>query len=159
MSSDGRWVTSMSPTVTVPSRTSTAPTTLLSRVLFPDPFGPTMETIRPGSASRDTPRTTGAPPYPATTPARRSEAPVRESSADKVGLHNLGTAAKRGHRSLGEHCSLGHDDDRVAELVHDGELVLDHHDRHSLLAERHQFGADLAGELGVDPGERLVEQE
>ena len=38
------------------------PTNALSRVLFPEPFGPTIETTSPGAARTETVRITGSPP-------------------------------------------------------------------------------------------------
>ena len=53
------------------------------------------------------------------------------------------------HRALGEHRALGHDDHRVAELVHDRQLVLDHDHRHARLAQRDELHADLVGQPRV----------
>ena len=57
----GHPVTSWSPTRTVPDRISTSPTTPLSSVLLPDPFGPTIDTTSPGATVIETPWTTGLP--------------------------------------------------------------------------------------------------
>src|ERR1700732_3259473 len=123
----GAWlVTSASSIVTVPEVMRTTPTRLLSRVLLPEPLAPTSDTTSPGSACTVTPRITGSPPYPATTPVARSAAPRDARSADKVCLHNLAAGPQFGHRPLGEDRALRHGHDGVAELVHDGEFVLDH---------------------------------
>ena len=54
---------------------------------------------------------------------------------------------------------VGHHDHRIAELVHDGQLVLDHQDRHALAAQRDQLVADPPGQVRVHPGHRLIEQQ
>src|SRR6516225_3496984 len=120
MSSGDRLVTSVAPTVTTPALTRTTPTMLLSRVLFPDPLAPTSDTTSPGSARTVTPRITGSPPYPAVTPVARSGAPLDSRSADKVCLHDLGTAPQLGHGPLGEDGAFRHGYHGIAELVHDG---------------------------------------
>ena len=48
--------------MTVPADTRSTPTRLLSSVLLPDPFGPTMDTTSRGSARTDTAWITGSPP-------------------------------------------------------------------------------------------------
>src|SRR5215472_10422489 len=127
-----------SPPLSLPAGRPAMPTRLLSRVLLPEPLGPTSDTTSPGSARTVMPRITGSPPYPAVMPSARSGSPRRVTSADKVGLHNLLPAPQLRHRSLREDCALGHHHDRVAELVHDGQFVLDHEDRHALGAQGDQ---------------------
>src|SRR5215472_16758116 len=100
---------------------------------------------------------TGSPPYPAVTFSARIRSPRTAlaasgcsrpgdtaPSADKVGLHDLGPISQLGHRALGEHSAVGHDDDRVIEFVNDGQFVLDHHDGHALAAQLDKRSADLA---------------
>src|SRR5665213_3489535 len=129
--------------------TSTIPTRLFKSVLFPDPFGPTIETTSPGATLIETPCTTGLPLYPAVMSSATSGRP--RTSADKVGLHDVLLGTELSHRSLGQHLPLDHHDNRVGELIHDRELVLDHHDRDAFAAELEQEPADLVRELGVHP--------
>src|SRR5579884_2589227 len=123
---------SVSPKSTWPDRTSTIPTTALSRVLLPEPLGPTIDTISPGRTSIETPWMTGLRSYPAIRSTVRSEMPSTgrvpaggpsgarlAASANKVGLHHLFLGPQRLHRPLGQHSAFRHDDDRVGELVHD----------------------------------------
>src|SRR5215471_17106327 len=148
-----------SPTRTVPTEMRITPTRLLSRVLLPEPLGPTREITSPGLTATVMPRITGSPPYPAVTPSARSGTPGRLTSADKVGLHDLGAGAQLLHAPLRQHRALGHHHHRVAELVHDGQLVLDHEDRHPLPAQRNELPPDPPGQVRVDSGHRLVEQQ
>src|SRR5450432_2646259 len=150
---------SWSPTRTVPDEIRTIPTRLLSSVLLPEPFGPTRETTSPGAALTEMSRITGSPPYPAVTSRAASEMPCRVSSADKVGLHYLAAAPELFHRPLGQHGAFSHHYYWIAELVHDGQLVLDHEDGHPLVAQRHQLVADPPGQIRVHTGHRLVKQE
>src|SRR6266702_4697004 len=159
MASGGWLVTSDSSMVTVPALMRTTPTRLLSRVLLPEPLAPTSDTTSPGSACTVTPRITGSPPYPATTPATRSTAPRDTRSADKVSLHNVAPGPQLGHRPLGQDRALRHGHHGVAELVHDGQFVLDHDHGQPLLGQRGELTADPPGEVRVDARHRLVEQE
>src|SRR5450755_3657610 len=150
---------SRSPTRTRPGETRTIPTRLLSSVLFPEPLGPTSETISAGSALTVIPRMTGSPPYPAVMFSARSDRPATSGSADKVCLHDLAAGPQLPHGALREHGALGHHDHRIAELVHDGQLVLDHEDGHAVVAQGHQLVADPAGQVRVHAGHRLVKQQ
>src|SRR5215472_7511898 len=152
-------VTALPPTVTVPAETRMMPTRLLSSVLLPEPLGPTSDTTSRGSALTVMPRMTGSPPYPAVMPSARSGSPRRVTSADKVGLHNLLPPPQLRHRSLREDGALRHHHHRVAELVHDGQLVLDHEDRHALGAQGDQLIPDPPRQVRVHPGHGLVEQQ
>src|SRR5579859_2019416 len=148
-------VTCLPPTLTVPEEIRTMPTRLLSSVLLPDPFGPTSDTTSPGLALTVMPRITGSPPYPAVMPSARSGSPCAVTSADKVGLHDLLPPAKQRHRALREHRAFGHHHHRVAELVHDGQLVLDHEDGHPFGAQRDELVADPPRQVRVHPGHGL----
>src|SRR5215468_4083493 len=145
--------------VTLPAVTRMMPTRLLSRVLLPEPLGPTSEITSPGSALTVMLRITGSPPYPAVMPTARSGRPGSVTSSDKVCLHDLLAAPQLRHRSLREYRAFDHDHHRVTELIHDGQFVLDHEDRHALGAERDQFVPDPPGQTRVDPGHGLVEQQ
>src|SRR5882672_4590694 len=132
--------------VTVPAVTRTTPTRLLSSVDLPEPFAPTSETTSPGSARTVMFLITGSPPYPAVTPVARSGRPREAVSADKVGLHDIAAAPQFRHAALGEDGALGHGHHRVAELVHDGELVLDHEHGQPVGGEGDELATDLAGQ-------------
>src|ERR1700691_5869370 len=112
---------SVSPTVTEPPSTGTTPTSAFNNVDFPEPFGPTMETTFPGSASTSISWTMARPSYPAETDVARSIWPGVERSPDKVRLHHFFVRPQFGHRSLCQHAAFGEHDDRIAERVHDGE--------------------------------------
>src|SRR5258707_917551 len=119
------------PPAPVPAETRMMPTRLLSSVLLPEPLGPTSAPTSPGSALTVMPRITGSPPYPAVMPSARSGSPRRVTSADKVGLHDLLAPPQLRHGSFREDRAFGHHHHRVAELVHDGQFVLDHEDGHA----------------------------
>src|ERR1700722_14363645 len=131
MSSGGRPVRSLPPTVTVPADILITPTRLLSRVLFPDPLAPTSDTTWPGSTWTLMSRITGSPPYPAVTPSARNATPGPP----------------------------GHRDHRIAELVHDRELVLHHEHGKPAGRQRGELVADPPGQVRVHAGHRLVREE
>src|SRR5215475_5937913 len=155
----------VSPISTRPEETRTIPTRPFSSVLLPDPFGPTIETTWPGSACTEIDRMTGSPPYPAVTLSAAIRWPVVTPAegcarlADKVSLHHLGPVPQLSHCALGKHGAVGHHNDRVAELVHDGELVLDHEHRQPVTGKPDEHLADAVGELGMHARHRLVEQQ
>src|SRR5205807_6068500 len=96
--SGGRFVTSSSPSLTLPRVTRRIPTSALSSVLFPAPFGPITATISPAPAVNVTSRTTGAPPYPAVTPpAARNGAARGRPSAGEIGIDNFALPAQDRH--------------------------------------------------------------
>src|SRR6185437_10557188 len=141
ISSGGRPVISRSPARTRPDDGLITPASAFSRVDLPDPFGPTTEATVPAATETETPWMMSPAPYPArTSSARRTGA-----SPDKVGLHHLAARPQGGHRPGGQDRPFGHHDHRVAELVHDGQLVFHHEDRDALGAQAEQLGADLAG--------------
>src|SRR5665213_3450670 len=158
-SSGARFVISCSPTVTCPSRTLTTPTSDLSSVDLPEPFGPTTETTLPGVASMAMSLTMARPSYPALSPLALSTSPCFVNSTDKVRLHDFLLGTKFGHRPLGQDPTFGEHDDGIAEGVHDGELVLDHHDRHAARREAHELITDLVREVRVHAGHGFIQQQ
>src|SRR5260370_34895167 len=81
MSSGALLVTSLSPTRTWPDITGTTPTMLLSSVLLPEPFGPTIEATSPGAAVTERPWITGPPPQPPTISSAGPQRPRRPGPA------------------------------------------------------------------------------
>src|SRR5215471_9435183 len=157
MSSGERPVTSDPPSHTWPCMLRRTPVSALSRVDLPEPFGPTTDTIWPPPACTDTSRITASPPYPAVMPSARRASGAALS--DKVSLDHVGALSQLNHRPLGQHSPLGHHDDRVAELVHDGQLVFHHEDRDALLAQLLQGRAESAGKLGMHASHRLIQEQ
>src|SRR5215472_6200258 len=133
---------SRSPARTRPDDGLITPASAFSRVDLPEPFGPTTEATVPAATETEMPWMMSPAPYP----ARTSSARRVGGSADKVRLHYLAACPQSGHRPGGQDRSFGHHDHRVAELVHDRQLVLHHEDGYALGAQAEQFGADLAGQ-------------
>src|SRR5579864_2630289 len=141
------------------------PIRALSRVLLPAPFGPITATISPGPTEIETSRMTGTPPYPAViASALRSGSGLGSArgSADlsnKVSVDDLPLLSQRRHRSAADQPALRHDEHRVAQLLDEVQLVLDHQDRQAVAAEVLQVAPDLLDDARVHAGHRLVEKQ
>src|SRR5260370_3925341 len=148
------------PANTRPDDSRTTPTSAFSSVDLPDPFGPTAEATDPAATETETPWMMSPAPYPARTSSARSAGlwSADRASPDKVRLHHLGPGPQGGHRPGGQDGAFGHHDHRVAELVHDGQFVLHHENRHTLGAQAQQLGPDLPREARVHPGHPLAQQ-
>src|SRR5450755_858071 len=151
-SSGAQPVMSRSPTSTRPPDGLIIPARLFSSVLLPEPFGPMIAATWPGATRTDTPWMISPPPYPALISSA-------SSSADKVGLHHFRPVPQRGHRPLGEHRAFRHHHHRFTELVHDGQFVFHHEDRHPPRGQGPAFVADAPGQPGMDAGHPLVQQQ
>src|SRR5215472_5230472 len=162
-SSGGRLVTSPCPIRTRPVVIRRIPTSAFNRVLLPAPFGPITATISPGPTAIETSRITGTLPYPAVTPSalRLGAGRVSTSSclSNKVRVHDLPLAPERRHGSASDQPSLRHHEDRVAELLDQVQLVLDHDDGQALAPQVPKVAADLGDDTWVHSRHRLVQQQ
>src|SRR6266700_240549 len=134
----------LSPSSTVPPVGLTIPITALMNVLFPLPFGPTMPTSFPPSATSDISCTTGTGPYPAMIPLMFSRAlrpgeavtppadPLGETGLDlgEIGFNDLLVLSQLLHASLGRHPALDHYQHPRTEPIDDFEIVFDDQQRH-----------------------------
>src|SRR5690348_5283937 len=161
--SGGRLVTSASPRKTFPDVTRRMPTRAFNSVLLPAPFGPMTATISPRPTASETSRMTGTAPYPAVTPSARRVGSGRATTAgslsNKVSVDHLPLAAQARHGAAADEPPLRHDEDRVAQLLDEVQLVLDHDDRQALLAQVLEVALDLGHHPRVDAGHRLVQEQ
>ena len=152
-------MTSRSPSRTWPADTRTMPTMLLSRVLLPDPFGPTTETTSPGAACTEMPRITGSRPYPAVSPSARICRPPRA-------LSRQGRPPRpRPARAAGPSCprparcpsAITITGSQNSSMIASSCSTISTVMPSRLRATEHV--ADPAGQLGMHAGHRLVEQQ
>src|SRR5215469_11934371 len=162
-SSGGRLVTSSCPTSTRPVVIRRMPTSAFSRVLLPAPLGPITATISPGPTAIETSRITGALPYPAVTPSALRLGAGRASTSrrlsSKVRVHDLSLAPQRPHGSAPDQPSLRHHEHRVAQLLDQVQLVLDHDDGEALAPQVSKVAADLGDDSRMHSRHRLVQQQ
>src|SRR5215472_18256467 len=135
-SSGGRLVTSSCPSSTRPVVIRRIPTSAFNTVLLPAPFGPITATISPGPTAIETSRITGSPPYPAVTASAlrlgAGRIPMSGCLSNKVRVHDRPLAPERRHGSAPDQPSLCHDEHRIAQLLDQVQLVLDHDDGQAL---------------------------
>src|SRR5262249_11773710 len=112
---------SSSPNRIRPARACTMPNTVRSRVDFPAPFAPMMQTISPARTASDTPRRTSTSSYPATTSRSSSSAP----SAAKVRLDHARVAADHLRWALGDLLAVVEDDHAPGDVHDHVHVVLD----------------------------------
>src|SRR5580692_8434027 len=172
--------TRSSPPSTIdPSRGRSSPLIVDISVDLPAPFGPTTQVMPPSVTSRDTPRSTSPPPYPATRPSIVSTGRAVVLVADPAAGSGTGPGLVEVlvdiHAEVGvEDPAVGPDDVGRA-CCHDGsgvehgELIAEpHHELHVVLddeeglARRVEFPdavGDVIDQRQVDPAGRLVEQD
>src|SRR5579875_3694618 len=161
-------VTSSAARRTEPPRTARSPVIAFISVDLPEPLGPSTHATSPRPTAIEAPWTTMVAPYPATMssaarkgsgrPEAGARPPARPPSAGEIGIDDRLVVSELAERPLGEDRSLDHDDDGIAQLLHEPEVVLDHEHRHPGLAEAEEVLADHPAQGGVDPGHGLVEQ-
>src|SRR4051812_49124644 len=117
-------VTSLPSNVTVPPVVGSTPMTVLSRVVLPTPLRPITHIRRPSPTSRETPKSTRALPYPASSPSTDSIlGPLTRSS--QVDLLHPGIRADLLHRPLHQHLALVEDGDLRGVAPQEVHVVLD----------------------------------
>src|SRR2546430_1421893 len=121
---EGRRISSAAPKRTEPRRLSTIPITDLSVVVLPAPFRPSSVTTSPVRTSRSTPWRMCDSPYQAS----RSRT-VRSGSGiarPHVRLDHVGVLRDGGVVALGQDLAARQHGDRVGQVLHHLEVVLDH---------------------------------
>src|SRR5207249_3567931 len=121
---EGRRISSAAPKRTEPRRLSTIPIADLSVVVLPAPFRPSSVTTSPVRTSRSTPWRMCDSPYQAS----RSRT-VRSGSGiarPHVRLDHVGVLRDGGVVALGQDLAARQHGDRVGQVLHHLEVVLDH---------------------------------
>src|SRR5665647_430829 len=177
----------LSPSTRSPSRVI-SPALDLSRPLItrrtvdlPAPLGPTMQVTVPSAHERSTPCRTLPPPYPATTPFRDSPFNDGTSTGSRlirglngvrclavrdrtpvvaeVGVEDDRVLANRPGGGLRDGSAAGEHHDRIAELEHQGDVVLDHQEGDPALVQLANDLGEPSQQTGVDTPRGLVEQD
>src|SRR3954469_17214584 len=152
---DGSWMIWLPSNRTLPARRGTMPMIAFSVVVLPAPLRPSSVTSSPRRTSIFMPCRTWDSPYQAWRSWVVSAAAVAGAAVvtgsimcrPHVGLHDLGILRDRRVVALGEDLAARQHRDRVAQIGHHAEVVLDHDDR--------PVGGDLADQL-ADPADVLV---
>src|SRR5579872_929677 len=149
-------------TYTSPRETLKIPTSALSSVDFPAPFGPTMAAICPARTVSEMSSMIGGPPYPAVSALVLSTASGGSAMAlvhSEIGVDHPGVVPQTGKRPLGDDLAEVHHDHLMAGSLDEREVVLDHDDGPALARELPDRIADPRAEHRVDASHRLVQDD
>src|SRR5919204_5372721 len=141
----------------VPARGGTMPNTVRRSVDLPAPLLPMMDTISPARTPSDTPRSTSASAYPATTSRSSSSGPA--ASAAKVRLDDARVAADRLRRSFGDLLAVVEHDDALGDVHDDVHVVLDQQDGLALSMQAENVLLHLVDHRRIDGGGGLVQEQ
>src|SRR5436853_7865243 len=129
--SGARPVTSSPSSSTCPCCGRMTPVIVRSSVDFPAPFGPTIAVTRPGVASMLMSWMMGGPPYPAVSPRVTRTGPLDTGHhLPEGGIDDCGIRPQRVPGPVGDRPAQRHDDDRPADPLDKGEVVLNHQHGH-----------------------------
>src|SRR6185437_2588852 len=115
----------------LPSRRGTRPMIDFIVVVLPAPLRPSKVTTSPSRTSKSTPCKMWLSPY------QELSCLISSIAASGIGCpqirgDDLGIARDRAVVTLSQHAAARQDGDRVAQPLHDGEVVFHHQDRPSL---------------------------